>query len=507
VKRPKLTILFATFALVASFALVPLIGTSFLPASGEKIVSITVDLPAGSSQETTLALATELETVVQNTVPVDLIQTQIGGDGLIAAFTGATSSRATMTATLDPDVDIQDEMAKLREALVPAAGDASITVGDASGGFGATNEVQIIVTGADYAQVSDIATQITSEVTGVENLVNVENDVVTSKPEIVVTVDPAAAAVAGLSTQQVAGQVAEALNGANAGFVSIDGQPFQTVVTSGTQSVDSLSTLPIGPNRVPLADIATVGLADGPVQVIRIDGQRAATISASITSEDTGSVNRDIQAITDRFADAAPEGIDINAGGVAADQNEAFAGMAVALLIAVALVYLVMVVSFGSLSTPFVILFSLPLALIGVLGALAITGKTLGLPALIGVLMLIGIVVTNAIVLLEYVIELRHKGTPLDEAIIEGGKVRLRPILMTAIATILALTPLAASTESGAIIAADLAVVVIGGLLTSTLLTLLVVPAAYKLVGGWHERRAAKHGNADSDELLIEITA
>jgi HAE1 family hydrophobic/amphiphilic exporter-1 len=505
VRRPKLTILVATLALVASFALIPLIGTSFLPSSGEKIVSITVDLPAGSSQETTLALATELEAIVQETVPVELIQTQIGGDGLIAAFTGATSSRATMTATLDPDVDIQDEMANLREALVPAAGQATVTVGDASGGFGATNEVQIIVTGADYAQVSDIATRITAEVTGAENLVNVENDVVTSKPEIVVTVDPAAAAAAGLSTQQVAAQVAEALNGANAGFVTIDGQPFQTIVSSGTQTADSLASLPIGPNRVLLGDIATVGLADGPVQVIRIDGERAATVSASITSEDTGSVNMDVQAIVDRFADAAPAGIEISAGGVAADQEEAFAGMAIALLVAVALVYLVMVVSFGSLSTPFVILFSLPLALIGVLGALAITGKTLGLPALIGVLMLVGIVVTNAIVLLEYVIELRHKGRPLDEAIIEGGKVRLRPILMTAIATILALTPLAASTESGAIIASDLAVVVIGGLLTSTLLTLLVVPAAYKIVGGWHERRAAKSADRD-DAPLVEPT-
>ena len=140
------------------------------------------------------------------------------------------------------------------------------------------------------------------------------------------------------------------------------------------------------------------------------------------------------------------------------------------------------------------------------LGALALTGKTLGLPALIGVLMLIGIVVTNAIVLLEYVIELRHKGMPLDEAIIEGGKVRLRPILMTALATIFALTPLALSTESGAIIASDLAVVVIGGLLTSTLLTLLVVPAAYRIVAGWHDRREAKAA-ARNPETAPEASA
>src|SRR5690606_38348143 len=133
-----------------------------------------------------------------------------------------------------------------------------------------------------------------------------------------------------------------------------------------------------------------------------------------------------------------------------------------------------------------------PLAIIGVLGALALTGKTLGMPALIGLLMLVGIVVTNAIVLLEYVIELRREGHSLKDALIEGGKVRVRPILMTAFATMFALTPLAISGENSAIIASDLAVVVIGGLLTSTLLTLLVVPVIYEIIGGWQERREAK---------------
>jgi HAE1 family hydrophobic/amphiphilic exporter-1 len=162
--------------------------------------------------------------------------------------------------------------------------------------------------------------------------------------------------------------------------------------------------------------------------------------------------------------------------------------MGIAMGIAIALVYLVMVVSFGSLTTPFVILFTLPLAVIGVMFALLVTGKSLGLPALIGLLMLIGIVVTNAIVLLELVIELRRKGMPIHEALIEGGKTRIRPILMTALATILALIPLAFS-GGGAIIASDLAVVVIGGLLTSTLLTLVIVPVIYKLIAGRGERR------------------
>jgi HAE1 family hydrophobic/amphiphilic exporter-1 len=187
---------------------------------------------------------------------------------------------------------------------------------------------------------------------------------------------------------------------------------------------------------------------------------------------------------------------------VAQQQGDAFASMGLAMGAAIALVYLVMVVSFGSLTTPFVILFTLPLAVIGVMVALLVTGKSLGLPALIGVLMLIGIVVTNAIVLLELVIELRRKGMLIHDALIEGGKTRVRPILMTALATILALLPLALS-GGGAIIAADLAVVVIGGLLTSTLLTLVIVPVIYDLIAGRGERRARRQGGAGGDELAV----
>src|SRR5690606_26290704 len=145
----------------------------------------------------------------------------------------------------------------------------------------------------------------------------------------------------------------------------------------------------------------------------------------------------------------APEGVEVSAGGIAQEQGDAFANMAIAIVVAIAAVYIVMVASFNSLTTPFVILFSLPLAIIGVLLALFITGKTIGLSALIGLLMLVGIVVTNAIVLLEYVIELQGRGYSLRDAIMEGGKTRLRPILMTALATILALVPLALSNESG----------------------------------------------------------
>lgn len=506
VHRPKTTILVAIVLLVASFALVPLIGTSFLPAGGEKIVGVQIDMPAGTSQDATLTEATQLEQVVRDTAPVELIQTQIGGEGLIAAFTGASSSRANMTVTLDHSANLNDTMDALRTQLGAAATQgAEITVSDMSGGMGgSSNEVSVIVRGNDYQQVSDVTNQLTQQIAGVTNLVNVKNDVVTSKPEVSVQVDPAKAAAAGVSAAQVAQEVAGALNGVRSGAVVIDGAPYQSLITAGSPAdSNALGQLPIGPNKTPLAEIATISNTDGPVQIVRIDSDRAATISGSIASDETGKVTSDVTKIVNSAKKTAPEGVTIEIGGVSQDQADAFTSMGIALLIAVALVYLVMVVSFGSLSTPFVILFSLPLALIGVLAALALSGKTLGLPALIGVLMLVGIVVTNAIVLLEYVIELRKHGKPLDEALIEGGKTRLRPILMTATATILALIPLALSGEGGAIIASDLAVVVIGGLFTSTLLTLLVVPAAYRLVAGWQDRRAKK---AEEKERLAHET-
>ncbi len=489
--RPVWTLVIAFAMLIASFGLVPLIGTSFLPSSGDKGATIEVAYPAGTSRESTIEGVAEVEQLVQGAVEVESIQTQIGGEGLQAVFLGSSDSTANMTVMFDDGVDLNETLETVRTTLTGTDTGADVTVANLDAGSGG-NAVSIVVTGADYEQVSVTAQELTTQLEGVENLTNIENDVVNVAPELVISVDSQAAAAAGASSAAVAGQVRQTLTGSPAGTLTIDGQPLPVEMTiAGATDAGSLAQLPVaGGGQVTLGDIAAIEESDGPAQIVRIDGDRAATVSATITTEETGGVIAEVtQLITDHDA---PEGVDVAIGGIGQDQADAFTSMAIAILIAIAAVYIVMVASFNSLTTPFVILFSLPLAIIGVLGALALTGKTLGLPALIGVLMLVGIVVTNAIVLLEYVIELRKDGRPLKEAIIEGGKVRVRPILMTAFATIFALAPLALSGESSAIIASDLAVVVIGGLLTSTFLTLLVVPVVYELIGGWQERRAEK---------------
>jgi HAE1 family hydrophobic/amphiphilic exporter-1 len=490
--RPVWTLVIAFALFVGSLGLAPFIGTSFIPSMGDKSAVITIEDPAGTTQDETIEQAVEMEALVRESAEVESVQIQVGGDGLAAAFTGASSNRATMTVVFDHDVNLNETLETLRTELTGAAGsEAAVTVENAaSAGSGGSN-VELVVTGEDYAEVSQVATELTGQIAAVDNVANVENDVVSALPELVVTVDPQRAAANGTSAAQVAAQVNEALSGIPGGQLTIDGKTLPvTIFLSGANDIETLSQLPVGSGTATLADVATIEQQDGPTQVNRVDGARSATVSGVITSEETGGVIADVNAIVADFE--TPPGVEIVSGGISQDQGDAFTSMLFAIAFAIAAVYIVMVASFGSLTTPFVILFSLPLAIIGVLAALFISGKTLGLPALIGLLMLVGIVVTNAIVLLEYVIELRHRGYAIKDALIEGGKTRVRPILMTAIATIGALTPLALSGEGGAIIASDLAVVVIGGLLSSTLLTLIVVPVVYEIIGGWQERRAAR---------------
>ncbi|MGC4108539.1 MAG: efflux RND transporter permease subunit [Thermomicrobiales bacterium] len=496
--HPVITLVLVAVIFIASLGLTPLIGTSFLPSSGEKGASIVIDYPEGTSQQATVDQVAAMEQAVKDTANVESLQTQIGGDDLTAALSGASGSRATMTVVFDNSVDLTQTLNDVRSALEAKANGAKVSVSNLDSQGGAN--IQVVISGTDYAAVSQAANDLTAKLQGVNDLANVENDVVAAKPELQVTIDPAKAAAAGTTTAQVGMLVRNALTGSSAGVITLENGTFPVqLIVSGADSKETLAKLPVaGGGTVTLDQIATIEQVDGPVQVSRIDGARSATISGTITTEATGAVNQDVAKIVADYN--APEGVKVSIGGIGQDQGSAFASMGIAMLVAIAAVYIIMVASFGSLTTPFVILFSLPLAVIGVILALLLTGKTLGLPALIGVLMLIGIVVTNAIVLLEYVIELRHnRGLELRDALIEGGKTRLRPILMTAVATILALIPLALSQEGGAIIASDLAVVVIGGLLTSTLLTLIVVPVIYELIGGWQDRRQAKKDRKEAE--------
>ena len=304
-------------------------------------------------------------------------------------------------------------------------------------------------------------------------------------PEIAAQVDPARAQQYGLTPSLVVTQLQALLNGVTAAHTTIDNTPTDIVVqlTPGTLgSATDLAALPLstGSGLVSLGQVATVRQTSGVVLITRHNQQLASIIGGSITSSDVGGVSNKIAQKLRTLK--LPGDTVATLTGVSRQQSIAFSNVYNAMLIAVVLVFIVMVLAFRTLAAPLAILAALPVTLIGAAGGLAVGRQTLGLPALIGFLMLIGIVVTNAIVLMTRVQQFRAAGASTRAALLDAGVNRLRPILMTAVATIGALLPLGLGLAEGSLISQSLADAVIGGLVSSTLLTLVVVPVVYSLL-------------------------
>ena len=320
--------------------------------------------------------------------------------------------------------------------------------------------------------------------------------------------------LAALQHEQLIGQLSAAVAGAASGLTSLDEQIVsvrEAIAKSEAQQAetDRLAQAQrdiedVRANAVVVSDVATIAVVDAPATITRIDGARAVTISATPLGGDLGAASLAVD--TAIAALDLPGGVSLDQGGAAAEQTESFAQLGLAMLIAIALVYIVLVATFRSLVQPLLLLVSVPLAATGAIVGLLITGTPLGIPAMIGMLMLIGIVVTNAIVLIDLINHFRRQGASIDDAVTHGARLRLRPIIMTACATIFALLPMALGlTGGGAFISKSLAIVVIGGLVSSTLLTLLLLPALYALHERRGGRRAAKRDATQASRADVAI--
>ena len=318
--------------------------------------------------------------------------------------------------------------------------------------------------------------------------------------------DRAKAVAAGLTEEQVAGVLASTISPIPAGTVRIDTNDFPVRIGEGTRftSIDAVrqTPLPTAAGPVPLVSIASVEQVDVPVSITASNGQRTARVSVTPSGANLGAVSTEVQARLKTVQ--LPPGVTAEIGGATTQQAESFGQLGLALLAAIAIVYVIMVATFKSLIQPLILLVSVPFAATGAIGLLLVTGVPLGLPSLIGMLMLVGIVVTNAIVLIDLINQYRQPrngepGMSVADAITHGARQRLRPILMTALATVFALTPMALGlTGGGGFISQPLAIVVIGGLISSTALTLVLVPVLYRLVEGRRERKAlAKAADGD----------
>ena len=369
--------------------------------------------------------------------------------------------------------------------------------------------IEIAVTGSDYSRVRIVSQGLVDRIQPLEGVVNLKTNLSDDSEELTFEVDASEARRYGLTAATVAGQVRTWVYGVDAANVNLLGETYDVVVRGPTDRVDELSelqNLSIGGalGTAPLGAMAEAKTTVGPSLVTHYDGERSVTITGEFLGNDPQAISARIDRIIENTD--LPAGVEIRQGGFASDIQEQFNNVYLAMMIGLALVYLVMVATLGSLRDPFIVVLSMPLAVVGALIALTITGRALSLPSLMGLLFLIGIVVTNAIVLITFVAQLRSQGLGALDAMILSGRTRLRPILMTAFTTILALFPLAFSNTSG-LVGAELATVVIGGLISSTFLTLVAVPVTYMLLHDaipkawasafrWLARRPVAHADA-----------
>ncbi|WCN80560.1 efflux RND transporter permease subunit [Micromonospora sp. LH3U1] len=488
-----LLVLFGTFGLAQKLE------TNFLDDSGQDTLNMSQELPAGSGLAATDAAAKQVESVLSRTEGVETYQVTAGGGD--NPFAGGGNNIATWSLALDGDTDAK----RMREVLRTEFDKLGTGLGEIKFGGGqeaSTNQLEVIVQGSDPEVLTRATEEARAAMAGVPDVEDVSTSLAERVPRVDVTVDRVAAGRAGLTEAAVGQFVAQAFRGAPLGQVALDGQQQNVVLRLGTQSpmsVEQLNALPIGP--VKLGDIAKVSRAEGPQQVTRIDGERSVSVSGTATGSNLGATSTELQKRLDAIN---VPGATFTIGGVSADQADAFGDLGLAVLAAIAIVFLIMVATFRSLTQALILLISIPFAATGAIGLLLATGTPLGVPALIGVLMLVGIVVTNAIVLLDLINQYRAQGMGVREAVVEGGRRRLRPILMTAVATIFALLPMALGlTGEGGFISQPLAVVVIGGLLSSTLLTLILVPTLYTMVERTKESLRDRRSRRRSGEPAV----
>ncbi|MFF4254754.1 efflux RND transporter permease subunit [Streptomyces sp. NPDC001663] len=488
-RRRLTSVLLAVVILIGTFGMAPLLKTNFFDQGEQEVLTVKQELKPGTSLAATDEQAKKVEQLLADTKGVKDYQVTVGSSGFLAAFGGGTdTNQASYQVMLKDDAKSTDVTDAIEAGLKKLSGIGTTTV-SAGDGFG-NQDLSVVVKAADADVLRKASEQVRTAVAGLDHVTDVTSDLSQSVPRISVKANSKAAA-AGFNDQTLGAAVAQAVKGTTAAKAILDDTERDVVIRSAkpATTVDQLKNLRLGP--VKLGDIATVKLVDGPVSMTRIDGQRAATITAKPTGDNTGAVSTKLQSKINALK--LPAGATAEIGGVTSDQDSAFKNLGLAMLAAIAIVFMLLVATFRSLAQPLILLVSIPFAATGAIGLLVATGTPMGVPAMIGMLMLIGIVVTNAIVLIDLINQYRKQGYGVVEAVVEGGRHRLRPILMTALATIFALLPMALGvTGEGGFIAQPLAVVVIGGLITSTLLTLLLVPTLYAMLELRKERRAKK---------------
>ncbi|MGH3874778.1 MAG: efflux RND transporter permease subunit [Pseudonocardiaceae bacterium] len=493
-RRPVVSLVVAAAILLGTGALAPQLGTNFLGDAGGDTLSVSQELAPGTGLPQTDAAAKRVEGVLATTPGVASYQVTVGTPAGTPSFgpPGPAGAATRFSVTLESAATATAVSDDLRARLGALGGPDQVGTLTVRSGRGGADQLLVVVRAQDPAVLAQAADQVQQAVASIPGTTEVRSSLTAAQPLVAVAVDRQRAAQAGLTEVQIGESVATVLRGNTVGTLTLDGVPQNVVVRTGSAPGDvaALQALPLPTARgtVALSEVATVTQSVTAPSISHTDGSRSVQITAQPATGDLGAITAALVSKLDGLA--LPGGATAEIGGVSTAAADAFAELGLALLVAIAVVYLVMVVTFRSLLQPLTLLVAIPFAATGALGLLLATGTPLGVPALIGMLMLVGIVVTNAIVLIDRVNQYRRDGSALLDAVVAGSVQRLRPILMTAVATVFALLPMALGvTGGGVFISQPLAIVVIGGLISSTLLTLVLVPVLYLLAQRGRRRR------------------
>ncbi len=475
-------------------------GAGFIPVSDRSEVSLIVQTPPGSNLEYTRLKSEEVARIARSHKEVKYTYTAVGTPiPLMAPGVDQSLIYVRLVPKAERSIN-QDEFGRILRLELGRIGGAETSV-FTSGFGGAVKQVQIELRGEDPTVLTRLATRAAALVRQVPGAVDVGLSTRGERPELVVDLNRGLAGSLGVTVAQVAQSLRPAFAGIDAGdWVDPTGETRDVTVRlapeARARTID-LERLPLVitgadgvPVTLPLGQVAHVRQSLGPAQINHLNRETVVTVQANLQGRALTEVTRDINLKLQSLV--LPTGYRITQGGEARDQAEVFTRIFTALGAAVLLMYLILVIQFGSFLDPLAILISLPLSLIGVVLALIVTGDTLNIMSLIGVILLMGIVAKNAILLIDFAKWSHEKGTPLREALIEAGRIRLRPIMMTTIALIAGMIPVALGRGEGADFRAPLGRAVIGGVITSTLLTLLVIPTIYEILDGFRSWIIAK---------------
>jgi len=467
-------------------------GFGFVPISDRSEIDIEFETPPGSSLEYTRIKALELDRLIRSHDYVAYTYTTVGGGTLELGTAGV--DEGNIYVRLRPKHErrlSQDEIGRqLRDELASVGG---VTAFVFSGGFGgAQKQIQLELRGPDAERLAVLAEEIAAVVREVPGAVDVGLSTRGRRPDLGISIDRGLAGDLGVTVGQIANALRPAFAGIDAGdWVDPTGETRKVQIryapefrenTADVRTMPLVLNLPPGlPQIIPLEQVARVTEGLGPARIDHLDGENVVVIGANVQGRPLGAVSADVSRAIQSVR--LPAGYRIDFGGEVEDQQEVFGAIFLALGFALLLMYLILVMQFGSFLDPVAILLSLPLSMIGVVLALLLTGDTINLMSLIGVILLAGIVAKNAILLIDFAKwGMERSGLDLRTALIEAGRIRLRPIIMTSVALIAGMTPIALGLGEGADFRAPLGRAVIGGVVTSTLLTLLVIPTIYEIL-------------------------